>query len=54
MRVFVDCEELDFSSASEGAATQEFELAPNVEGEGWVTTRQGPFTLVTSVAFYFT
>jgi len=54
MKVFVQSEELDFSSAADLEPVQEFDLAPNVEGEGFVTTRQGPFTNVTSVAFYFT
>jgi hypothetical protein len=54
MKVFVNNEAIDFGSAADSAATQEFELACNVSGEGFVTTRQGPFTSVTSAAFYFT
>ena len=54
LKVFAQSEDIDFSSASDSEATQEFDLAANVEGEGFVTTRQGPFTNVTSVAFYFT
>jgi hypothetical protein len=53
LQLFVNSEEIDFSSAEDTQAAQEFDLAPNVEGEGFVTTRQGPFTNVTSVAFFF-
>jgi hypothetical protein len=52
--VFVNQEELDFGSAADSTPTQEFELAPNRSGEGFVNTRQGPFTNVTSMAFFFT
>ena len=54
VKVFVNQEELDFGSAADGTATQEFELVPNRSGDGFVNTRQGPFTNVTAVAFYFT
>ena len=53
LKVFVNTEEIDFGSAEDTPATQVFDLAPNPEGEGFVTTRQGPFTNVTSVALFF-
>ena len=52
LAVFVGSEEMDFSSVEDTPATQEFDLAPNPQGEGFMTTRQGPFTHVTSVAFF--
>jgi hypothetical protein len=54
MQAFVNNEELDFAAAADSAATQAFDLAPNIAGEGFVTTRAGPFTGVTSLALYFT
>jgi len=56
MRVFVNgvAEGLDFGSAADLVSVQDFDLAPNLEGEGFVNTRQGPFTNVTSIAFYIT
>jgi hypothetical protein len=45
-------EDIDFGGASDLPGVQEFDLAPNVEGEGFVNTRQGPFTNVTAVTFF--
>lgn len=55
MKVFVNsvAEDIDFAGASDLPAVQEFDLAPNVTGEGFVNTRQGPFTNVTAVTFFF-
>lgn len=49
MKAFVNRDELDFSSAEDVVPAQQFDLAPNHEGEGYVLTRQAPFTNITSL-----
>mmetsp|Transcript_5085 Transcript_5085/g.6447 ORF Transcript_5085/g.6447 Transcript_5085/m.6447 type:complete len:209 (+) Transcript_5085:18-644(+) len=54
MKVFVNtvAEDMDFAAAADIEPTQEFDLVPNIEGEGYVVTRQGPFTNVTAITFF--
>ena len=53
-KVFVNTPELDFGGAASLRPAQEFELAPNVAGEGFINTNVGRFSQATTVAFYFT
>jgi len=53
LKVYVGREEIDFSSAEDVSPTQEFDLEQNLTGEGFLATRQAPFTNVTHVTFFF-
>lgn len=54
LRVYVGHEDLDFSSVDDVTAAYETTLPVNVQGEAFVNTHPpGPFTNVTSLAFFF-
>uniref|UniRef100_A0A7S2DSZ5 PITH domain-containing protein n=1 Tax=Octactis speculum TaxID=3111310 RepID=A0A7S2DSZ5_9STRA len=54
MKAYINRPELDFSGVNDVDAVQEWDLSPNATGEGYVVTRQAPFTNVTEVAFFIT
>lgn len=51
LKAFVNRPDLDFASADGVAVTEEWDLAANVSGEGFVTTKPARFSNITSVTF---
>uniref|UniRef100_A0A7S2WJK3 PITH domain-containing protein n=1 Tax=Rhizochromulina marina TaxID=1034831 RepID=A0A7S2WJK3_9STRA len=52
LKAFANREDVDFSSAEDISPTQEWPLEVNRTQEGFVVTRQAPFTSVTAVTLY--